>query len=239
MTLDHVFQLGALAVAAATLLLNHSDLRHRRELRETTARLHALEMPPPQPHARTPPHVRTPPPAAPPLPSAPPLPKAPPLALPTPPPPGVGPPWSLTRRVVAHLIDFYLPLAPVSIVSSYALDDLGEPLPGYDATWGAVQILFWGLVATQVVASGLTGRTVGRLLMGGLLVDAARGEPIGVWRVLGHSLPLMLLGSLPALGAYRSRERRGFHDDWTNARFVSTRAPAPSHIGSQILAPSR
>jgi RDD family len=231
MTLDHVFQLGALAVAAATWLLHYSDLRHRRELREMTARMHALEMP--QPHARTPPS------AEPPLPSAPPLPGAPPLALPTPPPLGMGPPWSLSRRVVAHLIDFYLPLAPMMIVSTYAVDDFGEPLPGHDATWGAVQFLFWGLVATQAVASGLTGRTVGRLLMGGLLVDAVRGEPIGVWRVLGHSLPLMLLCTLPALGAYRSRERRGFHDDWANARFVSTRAQAPSHTASQVLAPSR
>jgi hypothetical protein len=227
MTLDHVFQLGALAVAAATLLLNYSDLRHRRELREMTARLHALEMPPPQPHARTPPPID------------PPVTSSRSFALPAPPPLGVRTPWSLTRRVVSHLIDFYLPLAPMLIVSTYALDDLGEPLPGHDATWDAVQFLFWGLVATQVVASGLTGRTVGRLLMGGLLVDAAGGEPIGVWRVLGHSLPLMLLCSLPALGVYRSRERRGFHDDWANARFVSTRAPAPSHTSSPILAPSR
>lgn len=204
MTLDHVFQLGALLVAAATLLLNYSDLRHRRE----------AHGPAPSP----PPPTTAPPPSATP---------------PAPPPTWVSDrdadPWGLPRRVVSHLIDFYAPLIPMMIVSSYAVDELGEPVPGHEATWGAVQFLFWGLVVTQVVASGLTGRTLGRVVMGGRLVDARSGEPIGIWRVLGHSVPLMLLAAVPALGAYRSQERRGFHDDWVHARFVSTRIPAPAH----------
>jgi hypothetical protein len=205
-------QLGALAVATATFGLNYADLRHRRELTDRVQGL-AQRPPPPQPPPPTPPAPQAPPSAAPVSPTA---------ALPPPRPLTTRPaPWSLKRRSIAFFIDLYLGAIPFAFLP---VDDEGR-VAGTEAQESGATLMMIAIWLAQLLLSGTTGWTLGRKLLGGRLVDATTGEPIGLTRNLLHFVALAGLSWIPALGVFRSDERRGWHDDWVHARLISTRAP--------------
>ncbi|MEM9042895.1 MAG: RDD family protein [Actinomycetota bacterium] len=125
----------------------------------------------------------------------------------------------MPRRILAYFVDFYAwALASVMVESLFI--DLNDP----QANPTGLGFLVGWVAMSALVAS--TGRTPGKLLVGGRLVSTANpdGEVsfgIAMWRyAVASVVSFLLISQLSALG---NDERRTLHDRWTKTRVVRTR----------------
>lgn len=113
---------------------------------------------------------------------------------------------SLGRRLLALIIDWFVALLSVALVT-------GSPLSGE----GSVNP-FWnlGMFFAQVwILTGLLGYTIGKRLLG-MRVEGPDGRPIGLVRAAVRTALLCL--AVPAL--LQNAEGRGFHDIASTSRVV-------------------
>jgi uncharacterized RDD family membrane protein YckC len=138
----------------------------------------------------------------------------------------------LSRRFVALGVDF-LPMLPATIIQavtarpdgSSALSDAannGTPL-GY-LVFGAI----WVVWLLNFAWTCRTGRSVGKALLGGRVVDVRTGAPIGAWRSIGRNLLLWYSGGLVAAASLFRPDRRGWQDLAVKAIVIQeARPPLP------------
>jgi uncharacterized RDD family membrane protein YckC len=108
---------------------------------------------------------------------------------------GGVPIWA--ERLLAYLIDLTLPFAAgvcIDVFVSYAVDRFANPLPDLGI---AIVVGLW--VADFVVLQTLTGRTLGKQVLGLRTVRRGGGRP-PLWSVVVRTVPVFpLLGPLGAM----------------------------------------
>jgi uncharacterized RDD family membrane protein YckC len=138
----------------------------------------------------------------------------------------------LRRRLAAFGID-YLPILPWVILdlatrnpdgSSALANAAGEStVLGTVVVW--LTLLLW---LANLVWSCRTGRSLGKAVFGGRVVDAVSGSPIGAWRTLGRNAVLWFSSGWAAIASLFRSDRRGFQDLALKAVVVQeARVPVP------------
>ena len=140
-----------------------------------------------------------------------------------------GPPAaSVGSRMAAGLID--LALAALVVGGLGAAWYVVDVLPAKVAAAGIL-----GVLALREIVLGATGQTLGGVLTGTRMVDAATGGRPG-WRLFIHAdllavcgLPTLGLGLLFIMRTVRLPEGMGWHDRMSGTRVVCTRRSADGY----------
>jgi uncharacterized RDD family membrane protein YckC len=123
---------------------------------------------------------------------------------------------ALRRRFAAFGIDF-LPLLPAVVIQaateqpdgSSALTDAAN---NTTALGSLVYAMVWVCWLTNLVWAIRTGRSFGKAIFGGRVVDEATGAPIGASRSIGRNVVLWFSGGWAAAASFFRPDRRGLHD---------------------------
>ena len=140
----------------------------------------------------------------------------------------------VARRVWAHLIDLFLPgfvwaaVLALSIEIAITFDVSADDYRNYFGDWFDAVGYLVALSLNWLVLQGLTGYSLGKVLLHIRVVDSA-GKPPGLVRAVKRSLPLVLeqLG-LVALWAMRRHPRnQRYGDRWAHTFVVRSGGLAP------------